>query len=107
MGTERDFEFELSEGHNTIVFVRRGAVDINSMKYEATLNLADVAIMNQSGTKLRLRAKEKDTAVLILSGEPIDEPIAARGPFVMNTQEELVDAMKDYHYGRNGFEEAN
>lgn len=108
LNTQHLFEFELEEGHNTLVFVRRGAVtvsgSVDSSNDEARLNLADVAVMNKEGTKLRLQAKEKDTAVLILSGEPIDEPIAARGPFVMNTYEELNDAMKDYRYGRNGFE---
>lgn len=107
MNTKRVYELELGEGHNTLVFVRRGSVTVGSSstsKDNATLNLADVAIMNQSGTKLRLQAQDKDTAVLILSGEPIDEPIAARGPFVMNTQKELYEAMEDYHYGRNGFE---
>merc|ERR1712232_242598 len=107
MNTKRVYELELGEGHNTLVFVRRGSVTVGSSstsKDNATLNLADVAIMNQGGTKLRLQAQDKDTAVLILSGEPIDEPIAARGPFVMNAQKELYEAMEDYHYGRNGFE---
>ena len=44
-----------------------------------------VAMLNMDGTRLRLEATEADTQVLLLSGEPIDEPIAARGPFVMNT----------------------
>ena len=42
-----------------------------------------------------------------VSGQPLGEPVAQRGPFVMNTQEELAEAMKDYQLQRNGFENAH
>jgi len=51
---------------------------------------------------LRLSATEENTEVLVLAGEPIDEPIAARGPFVMNTQEEILKANKDFQNGLMG-----
>ena len=41
-------------------------------------------------------------ALLVLSGEPIDEPVVAHGPFVMNTREEIAQAIADYHKGRMG-----
>jgi redox-sensitive bicupin YhaK (pirin superfamily) len=50
---------------------------------------------------VRLQAsEEEDASVLVLSGLPLDEPIAARGPFVMNTQKELQQAMLDYQNGK-------
>lgn len=96
---DKEYEFDISAGHNLLVFVRRGSVEVQGEH----LKLADVAIMNKSGTVLTLKAKDDDTSVLILSGEPIDEPIAARGPFVMNTSEELNQAWMDYRFGQNGF----
>jgi len=93
------FDFDIVEGHTTMVFVRRGAVKVQGK----ILNTADVAIMSPEGSTLTLQAKEKETAILILSGEPINESIAARGPFVMNTQKELREAVKDYQLGQNGF----
>lgn len=61
-----------------------------------------VALMHLGGTTLRLAATEPDTEVLLLGGEPIDEPIAARGPFVMNTSEEILQANKDFMNGNMG-----
>lgn len=96
---EKEFELEFIEGHTTLVFVRRGSVEVQGK----ALSLADVAIMEQAGKKLTVKATKDDTSLLILSGEPINEPIAARGPFVMNTQQELREAMHDYQFGMNGF----
>lgn len=94
-----DYEFEIATGHTLLVFVRRGGIKVQG----EDLKLADVAIMNQGGTVLTIQATQDDSSVLILSGEPINEPIAAHGPFVMNTQEELSQAFMDYRYGQNGF----
>lgn len=97
--TDRAYDLNIEAGHTTLIFVRRGSVDILGQE----LKLADVAIMSLDGTKVTLQAKTADTQILVLSGEPLNEPIAARGPFVMNTQKELQEAMQDYQYGRNGF----
>lgn len=96
---EKDFELDFEEGHTTLIFVRSGSVKVQGK----SLNTADVAIMDRAGSKLTVKAIEKNTSILILSGEPIDEPIASRGPFVMNTQEELRQAMIDYQRGTHGF----
>jgi len=93
-------EYEFDIDHETcLIFVRNGSVNVQGQ----TLNTADVAIMNPEGTKLILQSKTKNTTVLILSGVPINESIAARGPFVMNTQQELYEANRDYQLGQNGF----
>jgi redox-sensitive bicupin YhaK (pirin superfamily) len=46
---------------------------------------------------------EEDAVVLVLSGQPIDEPIAAHGPFVMNSRAELMQAFEDYNNGKFGY----
>lgn len=55
---------------------------------------------------VELQSVAEQSQFLILAGKPLNEPIAQRGPFVMNTQEELQEAINDYYYGRNGFEGA-
>lgn len=107
----KDVDLPFLEGHNCIVFVRRGGVDIisggshNGGKTEKVESVGPqaVALMKRnSGGMLRLRAKEPNTSLLIMGGEPIDEPIAARGPFVMNTWDEILQANEDYRIGRMG-----
>lgn len=88
------------DGHNTMIFVKRGAVALGARK----LSGQDMALLGTKGNQASLEAMENATELLILSGEPIDEPIAAQGPFVMNTRAELHQAFDDYSRGRNGFQ---
>ncbi len=93
------FELPLPEGHNTAVVLRKGHVLING-----TDNLSGEALiapLSEEGDAVTLEAKA-DTQLLILSGEPIAEPVASYGPFVMNTREELAQAVEDYRAGRMG-----
>jgi redox-sensitive bicupin YhaK (pirin superfamily) len=55
-----------------------------------------------NGSIVRIQSQEPETSVLIMGGLPLDEPIAARGPFVMNTWDEIVQANRDYQSGNFG-----
>ena len=93
----KSFDFVVTEGHNTLVFIRQG----NPMVLNKLMKQESVALLSMDGTRVQINAeKDKPAKILILSGQPLDEPIAARGPFVMNTQEELRQAMIDYQSGR-------
>jgi hypothetical protein len=91
-------ELTLPEGFNTSVFVLRGRVVINGSH---TAQEAELALFGHTGERVLLEASENVT-LLVLSGEPIREPIARYGPFVMNTQEELVQAVNDYRADKMG-----
>ena len=91
-------ELPQPEGWTTLVVVLAGQVRINGGD---AVGAAQMATLSTAGEGLTLQAA--DTAkLLVLSGEPIDEPVAAYGPFVMNTREELVQAVDDFNHGRFG-----
>ncbi|MGC1295223.1 MAG: pirin family protein [Alloacidobacterium sp.] len=92
-------ELQIPEGHNAGVLVLKGDVVLNgenSIKGEA-----HIATLSQDGESIALEAKE-DTTLLLLSGEPINEPVFSYGPFVMNTRDEIMQAVRDYNDGKMG-----
>lgn len=92
-------DIPLPEGHNAAVVLRKGAVSMNGSS--PLTGEARIATLSAAGSGVTLEAQE-DSTLLVLSGEPIHEPVASYGPFVMNTREELAQAVEDYKAGRMG-----
>jgi len=91
-------ELALPEGHNTALFLLNGEAVLNASQL---VHEAHLAVFGTTGERIAIEAKE-DVTVLVLNGRPIDEPMARHGPFVMNTQEELIQAVNDYGLGKMG-----
>jgi len=93
------FEQPLPAGHNAFVYVFRGEVVIEGKGVPSTR----MAILDNApgadGVRIKALAA---TRMLVLAGRPLNEPIAQYGPFVMNTQAELVQAVEDFRSGRFG-----
>ncbi|MGH9436992.1 MAG: pirin family protein [Terriglobia bacterium] len=92
-------ELSLPSGHNSGLVLLRGDVVMNAS--QPLKGKAQLALLSPAGERVLLEAKE-ETTLLALSGEPIDEPVASYGPFVMNTREELQQAVDDYRSGKMG-----
>lgn len=92
-----EFGLTVPAGHNVLVLVRSGRFSVGG----EDLVSGDLAIMNPEGTDLRLTTAEAGE-LLVMGGEPIDEPIAGQGPFVMNTREELQEAFAAFRQGEFG-----
>jgi redox-sensitive bicupin YhaK (pirin superfamily) len=90
--------FDLPAQYNTGLLMIEGSAQINDTEIAPQDHF--VLFANQ-GSQIKLEALE-DAVVLVLSGQPINEPIASYGPFLMNTQEELQQAVKDYNSGKFG-----
>lgn len=94
-----DITLELSENHSTLILVRKGLVNINHA--QAVVKAGELGICSLSGSQLTVSSQD-EAQLLLLSGEPIDEPIVGYGPFVMNTQAEIRQAIQDYQQGKMG-----
>ena len=89
---------DLHEGRNTALVVLRGTVQVNGQEL---VRQGQLALFERAGQQISLEANN-DAVVLLLSGEPIDEPIVGHGPFVMNSEKEIHQAFADFHSGRFG-----
>ncbi|NWD02561.1 pirin family protein [Pseudomonas sp. P7779] len=94
----RSVTLDLHAGRNTALVVLRGTVRINGTEVARE---GQLALFERDGTQMRLESSD-DAMVLLLSGEPIDEPIVGHGPFVMNTEQEIHQAFADYQSGQFG-----
>jgi redox-sensitive bicupin YhaK (pirin superfamily) len=90
--------FTLPEGHTIVAAILEGTVEVNG---ERIARATDVVVFGEEGGEIVFEANN-DAKLIIMSGEPIDEPVAQQGPFVMNTQDELRQAFVDYQSGRFG-----
>lgn len=93
-----DFNFSLPAEYNSGILVVDGAITVNGM---AAPENHYVQLKNESG-EINIKA-DKKAILLVLSGEPLNEPYVSYGPFVMNTEEEIRQAIEDYNDGKFGF----
>jgi len=94
----RSTTLAIPDGHTTILLVREGRVSVNG---SADVEGVSLILCDRGGRSLDIRC-DQDASILLLSGEPIHEPVVGHGPFVMNTQEEIRQAILDFRSGRMG-----
>jgi quercetin 2,3-dioxygenase len=88
----------ISESHQVVLYLLDGKINLEGYGFVDGLHAVK---MKQDGDGIALEATE-ETRMLLLSGEPLNEPVASHGPFVMNTQTQLLEAMRDYQMGKMG-----
>jgi quercetin 2,3-dioxygenase len=89
---------DLPDGHNSIVVVLSGQVTVGGAE---TTGEAEIVLLGSEGAGTIIEAKE-DSKLLVLTGEPIEEPIVGYGPFVMNSETEIQQAIADFNSGQFG-----
>ena len=93
---EKEFNFNLPSTHNSLIYLIEGEVKVGEQNHDPVKN--STLIVLTRGEKLKVSSLTK-AKFLLISGKPIGEPIARGGPFVMNTKEEILKAVQDYHNG--------
>ncbi|WP_346882306.1 pirin family protein [uncultured Algibacter sp.] len=95
------FEIEIPKSHQSMVYLLKGNVTINNSE---TLKLDNNQLIefNQDGDGFKIEGTAQ-SKLLCLSGEPFNESVTNYGPYVMNTQTEILEAMRDYQMGKMGF----
>jgi redox-sensitive bicupin YhaK (pirin superfamily) len=91
-------ELDLRDGYTAALFVLKGSIAVNG---EEDAREAELVVFERDGGEVTIEAKS-DATVFVMNGQPIDEPIAGYGPFVMNTQEQIRQAIVDFQTGRLG-----
>lgn len=94
-----DLELTVPEGHTLALVVLHGLIHANGSQ---PVREAQMALYHREGSRFSIAA-ETDATVLLLAGEPIDEPIAGYGPFVMNTKDEIREAIDDFRSSESRF----
>ena len=92
----KEFTFSLPSSHNSLIYLIEGAVKVGEQNHNPIKD--STLIILTKGKKLKVSGLTK-AKFLLISGKPIGEPIARGGPFVMNTKEEILKAVQDYHNG--------
>ena len=92
------FYFKIPVTHHAFIYLMEGKVNVTG---DGEVDEKYVAVFNNDGEGFELEALE-DVHLFIGTGEPLNEPVASHGPFVMNTQTELMEAFRDYQMGKMG-----
>ena len=89
------FRHDIPDGHNVMIFVYDGTVTAEG----GSIGTKQLGVFAQEGT-LEITASEEGAGFLVMAGKPIGEPVAKMGPFVMNTEAEIRQAVQDFRAGR-------
>ena len=92
----KEFNFELSSTHNSFIYLVEGSIKIGDQAH-ASIQNSKIIILNKENNLKVLGLK--NSKFLLISGKPIGEPIVRGGPFLMNTQAEIKEAIQDFHNG--------
>lgn len=99
MKTNSEFSLNFPADHNVTFYVLEGELSLNTNQI---IKQHDLVVFEQSADEILLNAKT-DSKILIMAGMPINEPMVTHGPFVMNSETEILEAMRDYQQGKMGF----
>lgn len=91
-------EYTIDKGHSSMVYLVKGDITVKGFGY---VNAKNLVVFEEEGDEIEISANS-DAEYLVLTGKPIEEKTVQRGPFVMNSMTEIMEAMRDYQMGKMG-----
>jgi quercetin 2,3-dioxygenase len=86
--------------HNAFAYVYEGEVELGPTGASRRTTRGELAVLDRTGQSLLIAAGDAPVRLILVAGKPLDEPVARYGPFVMNSQEQIAEAIQDYQTGR-------
>jgi len=96
---------EIPENWTSFIYVLSGTIKIGSGNVQG-IEAHHTVALSADGEGVSVRTEKQGANIVLISGKPIGEPVVQHGPFVMNSEKEILEAFDDYHSGKNGFEKA-
>lgn len=87
-------------GHNAFGYVYAGATVLGGADAAQRIERGELAVLDRGGEELPVKAGDAGARLIVVAGKPLNEPVARYGPFVMNTQSQIAEAMRDYQSGK-------
>ena len=94
------FAAPIPAGHNAFAYVYAGGAEIGPADAARSIARGELAVLDREGDDVLLSAGTEAARLILVAGKPLNEPVAKYGPFVMNTQDEIVQAIRDFQAGR-------
>ena len=93
---EKTFNYNTPSSHNVFIYLVCGEIKIGNKIHDKLQNSTLISLTNGNSLKI---SSAKKSQFLVIAGKPIGEPVVRGGPFVMNTKQEILKAVQDYHSG--------
>jgi quercetin 2,3-dioxygenase len=94
------FSAALPDLHNAFAYVYAGHAKLGPAHIAQRIERGELAVLERTGDSLQITAGDAPARLIVVAGKPLDEPVAKYGPFVMNTPEQIAEAIRDYQSGR-------
>lgn len=99
LDADREYAQAVPSGHSAFIYIYEGSVDVREATRDVRLLRGQLAVL-EDGEEVRVRAADGTAKYILVAGKPLREPVAKYGPFVMNTMDEIRQAVDDYNSGR-------
>jgi redox-sensitive bicupin YhaK (pirin superfamily) len=94
------FAAPVPASHNAFAYVYAGSADIGPADAARRIARGELAVLERVGEDVLISAGDETVRVIVVAGKPLNEPVAKYGPFVMNTPEQIVEAIRDFQAGK-------